>query len=274
MKTVFTSPGKAGDCLLQWPVAYWWAKKYGKQFEMWLDEKTCRMLKPLFEAQSCVSGVVLKDGIKNWNIGGQPWDFGLNTEDFRDCEIYHLGMRSFPQRQITLQTLEWVPFTVDKQALCNEPALETTPLNPGNRLVLHANFRGQAAGTPGFWRFLYRERGDLESMFDEITFVGTDDEVGRALELYPQWSGFSDAGDFYKLACFISGSRFLIGPGSSIAHLGNCLKVPTLRVHDPLGEFPKVIWSGLGPLQFNETERELRTKWLDIKCSVKERVAA
>ena len=53
----------------------------------------------------------------------------------------------------------------------------------------------------------------------------------------------------------------MIAAGSSVAALASVLHVPCVRVHDPIGEFPKVIWSGLGENQLNETELSLRKLW-------------
>src|SRR5689334_19709808 len=100
MSTIFTSPGKLGDAILSWPVAHQFLKDRKKSCTLWLDEHTCKPLVPLFEAQPCVEKVELKPGILKWSCGGQPWDFGLKTEDFNGHEIHHLGFRKMPSRQI------------------------------------------------------------------------------------------------------------------------------------------------------------------------------
>jgi hypothetical protein len=41
------------------------------------------------------------------------------------------------------------------------------------------------------------------------------------------------------------------------------LKVPCIRVHDPIGEFPRRIWDSLGENQLNDTEIGLRTSWTE-----------
>lgn len=263
MALVFTSPGKLGDALLQWPVAYHYCKQQKTTCTLWLDEKTCAPLVPLFKAQPCVDDVVLKPGIENHRMGGQPWDFGLTTKDFLDNEIYHLGMRTFPTRQITLETLEHVPLQIDRAAIATEPSISTVISHlPANRLVLHGTFVAQgSAGTPGFWRFLARVKDELSHIFEEIVFVGTPNERERALELYPEWKDFDDHGSFLELAELMSGSRCVIGAGSSVVVLSGAMKVPTIRVHDPIGQCPKVIWTNLGPGQVNDTELELRSTW-------------
>jgi hypothetical protein len=94
-----------------------------------------------------------------------------------------------------------------------------------------------------------------------VCFVGTKDERVRAWELYPKWRSFDDGGEFIRLAEYMSGATMMIGSGSSNVVLAGLLGIPTLRVHDPIGDHPKVIWSNLGDNQLNATERELRDEW-------------
>lgn len=261
MSLVFTMPGKLGDAILQWPVAYHYCKQHETKCTLWLDKHTLEPLVNLFRAQPVVESVVLRGGIENWNMGGQPWDFGLETKDHLDHEIYHLGFRKFPQRQITLETLEQVPVHIVANKVAQEPSLFVGPIEQKNRLVLHGTFASHMTGSPGFWRFLFDRWAELRTLFEEVTFVGKPDEVQRALEIYPEASGFDDGGDFLVLAKHIAGSRLVIGSGSSVVTVGGALKVPTIRVHDPIGEFPRVIWSNLGDGQLNESERDLRKLW-------------
>ena len=264
--TIFTFPGKLGDSIMEWPVAWWWANQTGKRFVCWMDEKSTKLLKPLFEAQPCVERVEFKPGVVNYECGGQPWHFDLPTSEYEGKNVYHLGFRSFPSRQITLETMEnaRVPIKVDQQNLADTPTFEVGEVDFKNRLVLHgqATFR-HTRTSPGFWKFLFRVRGKLESLFDEIVWVGSarDREVGR--RTYPDWPEFDDEGDFLKLARVIAGSKAVIGVGSSVVTLAGALKVPCIRVHDPMGDKPKVIWSNLGDNQLNATEEELREMWQD-----------
>lgn len=256
-------------------MAHQYCLQNNKKCTLWLDEKSLAPLVPLFEAQPCVEAVKLIGGIDHYNCGGQPYHFGLSTADHRDDEIYHLGMRSFPQRQITLQTLVWTPLLIDRAEIAETPCFEVGPITKTNRLVLHGTFKSHHTGVPSFWKFLFDRREELESLFEEIVFVGTKDEIARAAELYPgeipvngakpTWSVFDDNGDFLELAKLISASSCVIGAGSSVVALGGAMKIPTLRIHDPIGDHPKVIWSNLGHNQMNETERELRRKWPEFR---------
>ncbi len=265
MATVFSCPGKKGDALLQYPVAMQWSKMTGKRFTLWLDENSLKPLERLFGSQECVEAVVFKPGITSYHLGGQPWDFGLQTQDFKDNTIYHLGFRQPPERQITLQTAMAVPFHLDTAKLAQEPSLSIVGPLTANRVVLHGTFQSHHTGVPKFWTFIRDIRKDLEERFDEITFIGTQAETARALELYPQWNAFDDKGDFYDTARLVAGSKLVIGSGSVGVVLAGALKVPSIRVHDPIGEWPKVIWSNLGPGQVNETEQDLRRLWPELR---------
>lgn len=261
MATIMTFPGKIGDALLQFPVAAWWAEKNSKPITLWLDENSLGKLKTLFEAQPCVEQVVMKPGIVNYSCGGQPWHFDVRTEDIVGHTLYHLGFRRFPERQITLQTAMDVGFHVDTGALTQKPWLLVEPHEPRNRLILHGTFQSHMTGVPHFWRWLRDTRHDLENRFDEIYFVGSPDERTRAQELYPDYKTYDDAGDFLELARFVAGSRMVAGTGSSVVALAGVLRVAAVRVHDPIGEAPKHIWSNLGENQINETEVALRKAW-------------
>jgi hypothetical protein len=59
----------------------------------------------------------------------------------------------------------------------------------------------------------------------------------------------------------MAASRCVIGSGSSGIALAGQLKVPSIRVHDPIGDAPKVIWSNLQEAHLNDTERLLRPEW-------------
>ena len=266
MSTVFTMPGKLGDAIHQWAVAAAWLRESGKTCEAWLDEKSCKPLVPLLEVQPGVDRVALKSGVENYNCGGQPFHMNLSRDDWEDNLIYHLGMRGFPQRQISLQCREdsKVPINATPDEFANTPSIVVPdPAEPVNRVVLHGQgIYAHNRTTPGFWRFLASIRTELEGRFDEIVFVGSADDRAVGLETYPDWSEFDDGGDFLKLARFVKASRLMIGVGSSPITVAGALKVPAVRVHDPIGNnAPKMIWDNLGENQLNDEHATLRTTW-------------
>jgi hypothetical protein len=258
--------GKAGDAIMQWPIAYWWAKQHDAKFTLWLDEKSCKMVAPLFSAQPCVEKVEFKEGVVNYQCGGQPWHFDLNNSEFAGRNVYHLGFRSFPERQLTLETLERsnVPVSVDVATLANTNPFEVPAAGEKvNRLVLHGQgVCPHTRATPNFWKFLSANRKEIVNLFDEIVFIGSpqDREVGSIA--YPEWGSFDDGGDFLKLAELMVNSRAVIGCGSSSVALAGALKVPCIRVHDPIGnDIPRRIWDNLSDNQLNDTEVGLRSSW-------------
>ena len=265
MSTVFTFPGKMGDAILQWPVAFHYAKQTGNKVELWLDETTCKPLVPLFEAQPCVEKVKLVGGVENYNCGGQPFHMNLATSEFNGHTIYHLGMRSFPMRQISLQTLtdSKVPVTVTPEEFAETPSLIVDGVEPANRLVIHGtSICTHNRQTPLMWKFLSSIWAECVGMFDQVVFVGTPDNRETGLREYPNWQEFDDGGDFLKLARLVAGSRLMIGVGSAPITLAGALKVPSIRVPDRIGEdAPRMIWDNLGSNQLNRPDIELRTEW-------------
>lgn len=284
-ETVFTFPGKSGDSILQWPVAWWWWKKTGKKFTVWLDEATCKLVRPLFEAQPCVEKVEYKKGVVNWNMGGQPWHFDIDTSEYEDRTIFHLGLRHFPQRQITLETFEnsKTNLDIDIDLVSQEPCLEVpdqtkfrllggSPDNNGTAqevdisqkrvLLVH----GQAVcphtnATPEMWRFLASNRHELSELFDMMVFVGLKRDYEVGLETYPGSYAFDDEGSFLELAKLMKQAKAVIGCGSSVVTLAGALKVPCIRVHDAIGDHSRTIWDNLAHNSLNRTELELRTEW-------------
>lgn len=264
-ETVFTFPGKAGDAIMQFPVAYWWARQNDQKFTVWLDEKSCKMVAPLFAAQPCVERVELKPGIEGYACGGQPWHFGLETSDVIGLRVFHMGMRGFPSQQLTLACLATcgVPVKVDRSDLAETPAFEVPKVENVNRLLIHGQgVCPHTRSTPVLWRFLYPVWEELRERFEEIVFIGSADDRAVGLQTYPECKEFADDGDFLKLATYMKASRAVIGSGSSCVALAGALKVPCVRVHDDIANgAPKIIWSNLGESQLNDTEIGLRKSW-------------
>lgn len=261
MDTVFTFPGKIGDTLLQWPVAAAWHKQTGKEFEVWLDENTCKPLVNLLGSQPGVKSVKCIPGIESYHCGGQPYHFNLKASDFEGKTVYHLGMREFPKAQITIHALEESKVNVARELVKN-PCLVVKERKVEDRVVIHGqSVCAHTGSVPAMWRFLNSIRKDLESRFSQICFIGTKEDLAAGLTAYPEWNTFHDEGDIIATAEFIASSKLVIAAGSSMAVLAGALGVPCIRVHDRIGTHPKSIWSNLGDNQLNATEVELRTLW-------------
>ena len=270
MSTVFTFPGKMGDALHQWPIAHHWHKQTGKPFQVWLDQTTCKPLVKLFEAQPGVELVKLVEGVENYNCGGQPFHLNLPTSAFDEHTIFHMGLRGFPARQLTLECLQTsrVPVTLTAETLATERSLvaggeEPRPGGGLGMLVLHGQPAYAHTGTtPTFWKFIAGVRAELEDLFENITFVGAPRDLETAERIYPDWDRYDDGGDLKKTADLVQHSDCMIGCGSAPIVLAGLLRVPGIRVHDAIaGDAPKVIWSNIGDDQVNATEIELRRDW-------------
>jgi hypothetical protein len=268
-ETVFTMPGKAGDAIMQWPIAYWWAREHGKSFTCWMDERSSKMVAPLFAAQLCVEKVEFKPGVEGYQCGGQPWHFDLPPSEYQDKDVTHLGFRNFPQRQLTLETLENAKLGLDvtQDMLAETPTIEAPGEAPGFSLdericLLHGQaIYSNTKGTPKFWTFLSDIAPELEERFDRLVFVGDERDREVGARTYPKWETFDDHASFLELARLMKISQLVIGCGSSVVSLAGALKVNSVRVHDPIGDHPKVIWSNLQKNHLNLTEPELRIEW-------------
>lgn len=268
-ETVFSFPGKAGDALMQWPIAYWWARENGKTFTCWMDEHSTKMVAPLFAAQPCVDKVEFKSGVENYSCGGQPWHFDIPASDYIDREVHHLGFKNFPARQLTLETMENIKLglKVDQDLLAKTPSIEAPgPVEgflEGERIcILHGQaIYSNTKGTPKFWTFLSDISPELAIRFDRLVFVGDERDREVGLRTYPDWETFDDHGSFLELAKLMKMAKLVIGCGSSVVALAGALKVNSIRVHDPIGEHPKMIWSNLQENHLNSTEDQLRGEW-------------
>lgn len=269
MSTIFTMPGKLGDAVMQTPVAYWYAREHGRKVRLWLDEGTCAPLISLLKAQDWIEDAELRGGVTSYQCGGQPWFMGLETKDFEGHTLFHLGLRSFPARQLTLEAFEQskTGLKIDPELLSRTPVFHVQPHDPRRRVVLHGQpVYAHTRTTPGFWRFLARIAPELERDYDEIVWVGTERDREVGTRTYPSWQQFDDGGSFLKLAELIAGSSLMIGVGSAPITLAGALKIPGVRVHDPIGDAARVIWDNLAYNNLNRTEIELRDEWPKFKA--------
>jgi len=234
-----------------------------------MDERSTRIVAPLFAAQPCVEKVEFKPGIEGYQCGGQPFHFDLAPGDYEGRTVHHLGFRNFPQRQLTIETLEncGLGLNVDQETLAEVPSIEAPGEAPGfsseDRICL---LHGQAVysntkGTPKFWMFLSDIAPELEERFNRIVFVGSERDREVGARIYPAWETFDDHGSFLELARLMKFAKLVVGCGSSVVSLAGVLKINSVRVHDEIGSHPKVLWSNLQKNHLNLTEPELRTQW-------------
>jgi hypothetical protein len=205
--------------------------------------------------------VVLLPGIISWHNGGQPFDFHMLKEHYAEWEkVYHLGYRHQPTKQLTLETADVVDFKLDLEALALERSIFGSVESLGtrsSRLLLHGTRICPHTGNPpAFWDALEQVYPFLTTRFNEIVFIGSESDR----RIYSRWEGathFDDGGDWLKLVDFMQDSTLLIGCGSSNVALAGCVKLPTIRIHDPIGAvnggkaWDADIFANLGPKQYN-----------------------
>lgn len=252
-----TFPGKIGDALMQWPLAYWYWKETGNKFHVIVGQ-TLEPLVPLLETQEPVIDVKVLPRIEHYKQGGQPWDFKLTEDEKKEYdEIHHLGFRTLPDRQLTLYCRTYAPVKPSDEQL-SEPSIFVGEGNRKSLLIVHGTaftHAGIREGTdlrPRVWDVYGTCEQFFRHMFDRVVFIGNDkDRITFDREGYEgEW--FEDGGNFLTLAYFMKDAAFVLGAGSCGVVLAGALGVPSLRVHDLLwGEEDFTFWSNIGKLQAN-----------------------
>ena len=253
--TLWTFPGKLGDSFHQWPIAYHWAKEQKQQIVVGLDRTTLQGAKSLFAAQKCVEEVILLDGIKAWNIGGQPWNFGFTGDDYKRWRgVVHLGFHFMPNEQLTyFVRKKFGPLIeVDDRTLEEEQSIYTGERKVQSRVLLHGQAKcPHTRKPPAFWGVL-DEIAPMLERFEQKVFIGLPQDVPN--QRPDGWTHFEDGGDWLTLARYMNNSALVIGVGSAPVALAGAMKVPCIRIHDTIGgqmDLDYRIWSNLGSNQIN-----------------------
>jgi len=96
----------------------------------------------------------------------------------------------------------------------------------------------------------------LRDEFEKLVFIGSTEDLSIPKNMHDlQIMPFDDRGDLSKTAKLMSESRLVIGHGSSMVALAGILGVPSIRIHDTIGDFPMEVFSNLGPKHVNFGER-------------------
>ena len=243
-----TFPGKIGDALMQWPCAYFYWKETGNKFTVLLDQ-SISCLKNLFTFQECVKEVLILDRMENWRCGGQPYDFALTKEEKSKWDnIYHMGFRQLPEKQLTLQAAENIPIKSDREEFSKQSIFV------GDRKLKSALIVHGSAGThhgihakPRVWDVFGVCEGFFRKAFDEIIFVGNKEDSDTKDTLGYEGTFLDDGGDLLPTAAIMNGAEFVLGAGSCMVALAGTLGIPSLRIHDPLwGAEDYRLWGFLG----------------------------
>lgn len=251
-KVLFTLPGKIGDAFHQYPIAYHWHLKHQEKFHLGLDMNMLAPLAPLFAAQEAVEKVWQLPGIESYHMGGQPFDFGFPHEAYKVWDkVYHLGFRAPAEKPITLATRDLVDYPINTKKLKEVRTLfGSRPPQPRNLLLLHGSRHEMYGETPLFWKAIVDTWDLLVDEFDEIFFIGTSADR-RIARRWADAEEFDDAGDWLKLVDFMQDARLVMGGGSSMVSLAGALKVPSIRIHDPMPGWRPEVFTNFGPYQWN-----------------------
>jgi hypothetical protein len=251
VSTIWTFPGKIGDCFLQWPVARRWADQNLAQFGVAVSE-ALRPIVPLLECQPGVTGVQVWPGITNFSCGGQPWDFGVRVAEGYG-QVFHAGFRKMPTYMITQFVRDQLGFTISSAEL-GAQSLFVGERYTHRMLVIHGTLRTHRNDLPRIWPMVRAIEAELHDLFPQGVFVvGTPEELDYS-EKWIEGRLFNDQANWLKLAQFLNRASVVIGAGSSVAALAGSLGIPCVRVHDDVNGLPAHVWSHPGPDQLNLTE--------------------
>ena len=118
-----TLPGMLGDNVYKIPITHRIAKDHQESVRLLLDRPSS-ILGDLLSRESWVESVQYSDGVTNYGLGGQPWDFGLGDGE----EYIHLGYRRFPINHFTVESMlqaklpiteDWYRYTARHACISN-----------------------------------------------------------------------------------------------------------------------------------------------------------
>ena len=239
LKTLFTFPGKIGDCFNQWPIAYQWSKERHQQIDVGISDYLVPV-KTLLESQKCVDRVLV--------VGRMVDYFDTNYVRYLDLQpggdyasVYNFGFRRFPRRQVTLDQRQHVPdLELSDERLAEEPSIFVEPKGvPSNACVVHSNSIEWSVKVLAPLLSLLRER------FEVLYWVSPDQPLPEGFEK------FEDGGNFLELARLIARCRMTLGPTSAVVPLAGAMKIPCINVN--FGDRSLPVFHNLGPNQLNLT---------------------
>jgi hypothetical protein len=231
-ETIFTLPGKIGDNIFKIPIIYQYCKQGNKKCDILLDNNSGSIFK-LLKSQDYINNILFDDGISNYNMGGQPFDFGKN-EYLKSIykNVYHLGFRKHPMdKNLTIFSMN--ECGLDEQ-LKDCEILEQKCLNIENKfqniLCIHME-SSEEYRNKDVENIIYPIWDDLIQRFNEIYFICKDKKNERYNKYIKndKVKIFDDNEDMYSVAELLSKSLY-IGTYSSIWALGNCLKIPQIVI--------------------------------------------
>lgn len=225
-KTLFTLPGKIGDNFMRLPIAYQYAKQNNVKVDLCIDEKSVPMAS-LLQQQPWVNKIIISNGIDNYNLGGQPFDFG-KTNEFKIYyeHVYNLGFNPSQAPiigNLTLESLSGSKCPIDAHDILISPSIGFKQ-KPIKDLCIHLESSHAPRSIEAF-EILRKSIDTLLAMFENIYIISSSEEYDYTeFTKYSKVKIFNDNGDMSKTVELLSGS-ILIGTYSSMWTLANCMKI-------------------------------------------------
>lgn len=215
--TVFTLPGKLGDNIFKIPVVYQYCKQNNiNKVDICLDKKS-RILIDFLKTQNYINTAFYLDGILNYDMGGQPYNFGEETNGFLQNtykKVYHLGFREYPYYNLTIESVIQSDIPIKLDNLLIEPSLNINFLTD-KYLILHFEISGDNKNT------LHRQKESIECVeqiiekltliFPKIFIISTERDLSIYSNLlkYNNINILNDNGNLFQTAKLLAESYFI-----------------------------------------------------------------
>lgn len=224
----FTLPGKLGDNICRLPIAYQYAIQYNKSVDLILDLNSSNCLESVLSKQSWVDNIKFSPGIENYDLGGQPWDFGYYGIELKNNykELYHLGYRGCPDKNYTKYALNSVPIKIEE--LLTTSCIENINIEDKPKKLVISGESSRGFADMALRQTLGGLSKYLKSKFDEIIILtinplDTDTNIFYKYIFKDQLSFFNDNGDLNKTVDLLSKSQ-LITTYSAMSALAYIIK--------------------------------------------------
>lgn len=252
LNTLFTLPGKKTDNLMRLPVAYQYSRQHDTKIDICLD-KNSELLASVLKNQDWIENILIEDGIKNYNFGGQPIDFGKHEEFSKKYNnVFHLGYRPkmAPDDNLTISAAGQARCPIDLKPLLSEACI-ATKIKPTKFLCIHLN-ANDAELNKDVFDTLMPILPKVRKYFEKIYVIG-----GSANEFtLPDYIEiFNDGGDLNRAVSILSES-ILVGPYGSMWALANCIKsyqIVVANIDNPIchgkKSYDQEVWVSSGDTQ-------------------------
>lgn len=204
-----------------------YTKAHGIAVDVCLDPPS-ECLRSLIDSSEFVEGVFTSSGIQNYNIGGQPYDFGRDAQFRSEYEnVVHLGYREFPNGDIVVDTCGMLSLFPQR------PVFPGYPLSKIDSIAVHVESARDQCNVDTCLSIL--PILDKLKGFFPVTIITTYDiaspDVANAYSPWGDVQFHNDHGDM-RLTAELLARSLLIGTYSSMASLAHAIRSPQIVVID------------------------------------------